>query len=613
MNKGKVSVANKPDEHKGKGLRATLQPVMPQRLSTAASAGTYDIYPYHRIGKNKIFTGYETLANWIVTNKTVLIDGYLGVCWQDIKEQLSGILDRRNLTVKWVCMEDYLKPAAEIDELVAPFLGEEDAVWGTKTHLSLSDFFGMEQLIFAREDFSEQLTIVMGPGAALLEWEAAVVYIDFPKNELQYRMRAGAVLNLGAQVPYASTQMYKRFYFVDWVVLNRHKQAILDRINIFADNQWNDTVSWAQAAAIKAGLEEMAHTVFRCRPWFEPGAWGGQWMKRHIQGLNQETVNYAWSFELITAENGIVFESDQNLLELSFDSIMFLHYQSILGKHAALFKYEFPIRFDFLDTYDGGNLSIQCHPSLSYIQHNFGETITQDETYYILDCNERASVYLGFQEGIKKDEFRAVLENSQSRHEEVVIEHYVQRHKAGKHELFLIPNGTIHSAGEGSLILEISAAPYIFTFKMYDWLRVDLNGDPRPINISHAFHNLRFERRGAYVKQHLIAQPEVIAQGAGWEIIHLPTHPEHFYDVNRLEFDQEILVDTHDTCHVLMLVEGTSIEVVTGETMRVFNYGETFIIPAGARQYKLINRSTSRSKVIKAFIKDEAATIILKA
>jgi mannose-6-phosphate isomerase class I len=271
---------------------------------------------------------------------------------------------------------------------------------------------------------------------------------------------------------------------------------------------------------------------------------------------------------------------------------MFHNQCEVLGRHAELFGDEFPIRFDFLDTYEGGNLSIQCHPSLKYIQEVFGETITQDETYYILDCEPEANVYLGFQDNIDPAGYRAALETSQAEGKEIEIEEFVQSHTAKKHDLFLIPNGTVHSAGAGNLVLEISATPYIFTFKMYDWLRLDLDGNPRPINIDHAFNNLDFERKS------------VIETGSDWQLVHVPTHHEHFYDVHRVEFDSSVQIDTTNDCHVMMLVEGDAVEVETVDgSKHRFAYAETFVVPAAALSYKLTNLGKGRAKVIKAFLK----------
>ncbi|WP_223712821.1 class I mannose-6-phosphate isomerase [Niabella beijingensis] len=585
-------------------FRESLQPLMPrQNNSNEPLAENYSIYPFHSLGTGQIFEGYTTLAEWILTNRRVIIDGYSGVLWEQVHTSLNEAFLKAGVSVQWIFTSDYLKPEETIRRLVQPFLGEDNAVWGTRCTHKLADFFELEQLQRAGENPDAACTIIIGTGAALCGWEAPLIYLDVPKNEIQYRMRAGSVNNLGAEELVAPARMYKRFYFVDWVVLNAHKKAIYNNITILGDTQWNDTLNWAFGTVIRKALEQLTRSVFRVRPWFEPGAWGGQWMKDRIPGLNKKAVNYAWSFELIVPENGIVFESSGLLLELSFDFIMFHDAAAVLGRHADFFGDEFPIRFDFLDTWDGGNLSIQCHPSLPYIRQHFGEWITQDETYYILDCKDDAKVYLGFQEGVDPEQFRAVLENSQENKEVVAVEEFVQAHKAHKHDLFLIPNGTVHSSGANNLVLEISSTPYIFTFKMYDWLRLDLNGEPRAINIGHAFNNLRFNYQGDYVKESLISHPALIKSGSDWETYHLPTHPHHFYDVHRVEFDSTIAFTTANSCNILMLVEGTSVTVTVAGEDHVYYYAETFVIPAAATSYSLRNNGATRAKLVRVFIK----------
>jgi mannose-6-phosphate isomerase class I len=583
-----------------KNFRKTTQHLIP---TSKLKPEGYDLYPTFPIQSASIFVGFEALAQTVAHHSMVIIDGYAGVMWEDFIQNLRTELDKLNLRSHCTNINTALKDESEIDELTKPFMGNDDPIFGTRFTGKLEDFFNSEKLESLHPNLKANINIVYGTGASLADWDGFLIYLDLPKNEIQFRARAHIQTNVGLSHSLPAKVAYKRSYFVDWPALNEHKRRLLPKVGLFVDIQNPQHPTFTSGDTLKAVLGQMSKNYFRVRPWFEPGAWGGQWIKRHIPELAQDAPNYAWSFELITPENGLLLESDGIMLELSFDMLMCQHYEDVLGQAAPAFKYEFPIRFDWLDTIDGGNLSLQCHPSPDYIQEHFGETFTQDETYYILEANPNASVYLGFQEGINKDQFKATLEHSFQTNTPVDIETYIQKHPAKKHELFLIPHGTVHCSGEGSVVLEISATPYIFTFKMYDWLRLDLDGNPRPINIERAFDNLDFTRQGKAVEQ-LIAKSFTRDVGEDWQILHLPTHPKHFYEIERLEFSTRITQHTQNQCHVLCLVEGTCITLETQHGMRQrFSYSETFVIPAAAESYILINEGQATAKVIKAYVK----------
>jgi hypothetical protein len=606
--------------------RKTTQALLPGKMEARGREG-YDLYPYEPLGSGRIFSGCAALARWIAGHKGVRLDGYAGIDWELVRSRLCSELRALGVAVNWYETKAFLQRAERIESMVKPFLGEEGSVWGTQTDLSLGDWYSSRLYEWRPED-GAGVNILAGVGAGLSEWEAPVIYFDLPKNELQYRMRAGSAANLGRTETGLFSEMYKRSYFVDWVVLNQHRRNISGKIAVVVDGQHEDDPNWTLLDTLVRGMRSMAGNLIRARPWFEPGVWGGQWLKQHIPGLSRQEVNYAWSFELIAPENGIVFESDGLLLEVAFDWLMQWESKAVLGVDADVFGEEFPIRFDFLDTFGGGNLSIQCHPSLPYIRENFGENITQDETYYILDCKPGAGVYLGFAEDIEPAVFRQALEKSQASNQGIDIEEYVQLLPAKKHDLFLIPNKTIHGAGINNLVLEISATPYIYTFKMYDWMRLDLEGMPRPINIGHAFHNLDFSRKGSLVKEELVSRPKVLCSEPQMQLELLPTHPEHFYAIHRITLaghlpvreqgsgvvtsagsggstqPGRVRIGTEGRCHLLMLVEGKQVIVVTKQGRRyVLYYAETFVLPAAAGEYELINEDPTPIILVKAFVK----------
>jgi mannose-6-phosphate isomerase class I len=587
----------------GKQDRKTSQFLIPE-TKIIVPEGQYDIYPCFPCGEQVILTDLESLAQLFAEADQVIVEGYLGVDFEEFRELLDPYFINNGKSACWHDIARALKPPPVVEEMIAPFLGGEDPLFGTRTTLGIIDFFEASLLARVKPDTSSDINIVYGTGASLAGWKGLLVYIDLPKNELQYRARAQSAANLGAGGPADSKTMYKRFYFVDWVVLNRHKASLIPSLDIIIDGQRPEKPLWINGKNLREALHRMSRSCFRARPWFEPGAWGGSWIRNHIPGVNPVVPNYAWSFELITPENGLLLESGGKMLEISFDFLMFLEAGAVLGDCYDRFRTEFPIRFDFLDTFDGGNLSVQCHPRPEYIKEKFGESFTQEEAYYILDTREGAVVNLGFREGIDPAAFRKELEKSRKKGTAVDIPAFVQQHPAHKHDLFLIPCGTVHGSGRNNLVLEISTTPYIFTFKMYDWLRPDLDGRPRDLNIQRAMDNLYFDRQGEKVKEELISHPVLLASGPDWQRYHLPTHPRHVYDVHRFHFHTSIVVETAGKCHVLNLVEGQSVrvETVNGFTCN-FSYAETFILPAAAGHYRVTNLSSDQAMLVMAFVK----------
>jgi len=586
-------------------FRRSTQNILPICLEKTLS-GQYSLYPLHTLSSGNIFSGYQQLSDFILEQPTLRIDGFSGVLWEDVILMLERQFEEKGKTVRWLKTEDYFRKEESIRELRADYLGEPSSVWGKKADLELKDFLRMDDLEALRPDQQYDINIVIGLGAAFSPWSGPLIYLDVPKNEIQYRLRAGAINNMGISGSAPYEEQYKSLYFIDWVVLRNHREAIFDHIDIYADSQWQDDISWIKTQDLRLAIDQITASPFRVRPWFEKGVWGGQLLKSIIPGISQEETNYAWSFEMIVPENGVILHQNGTNLEIPFDLLMYLQSKNILGKHAPIFKTEFPIRFDFLDTVNGGNLSVQVHPQPDYIRSQFGESITQDETYYILDCDDEASVYLGLQQGVEEKQFREAAEQSFQQGTVMAIDDYVQKFLAKKHDLFLIPHGTVHSAGKGNLVLEISATPYIFTFKIYDWLRPDLNGKPRPISLGHAFANIEYSYNGAAVADQLVSKPYSLAAGPDWEIVDYPTHPKHFYAIHQIRLHSSVDLNSDENCKVMMLVEGDSVTVVTASGEKhTYYYAETFVIPAATGAYTVVSSNGNQIKLIEAFLKPE--------
>jgi mannose-6-phosphate isomerase class I len=297
-------------------------------------------------------------------------------------------------------------------------------------------------------------------------------------------------------------------------------------------------------------------------------------------------------------------------VEVPAINLVITHPQELLGGSVyTRFGAEFPIRFDFLDTMGGGNLSLQVHPLTEYIRDKFGMNYTQDESYYLLDARPGGTVYLGLKDSIDRSEMASDLRAAQTQGRDFPADKYVNRFSANPHDHFLIPAGTIHCSGKDSMVLEISATPYIFTFKLWDWGRLGLDGRPRPIHIAHGLANIQWDRTTDWTRKNLINAIRPVAAGDGWREEVTGLHESEFIETRRHWFTKRVEHHTRDSFNVLNLVKGQ--EAVVESPFGLFepyliHYAETFIVPAAVGQYTIRPHGIAAGTecaTIKAFVR----------
>lgn len=553
----------------------------------------YDKYPSTRFS-GTLIRGWEEILKTLETGQgTLVVETYTGVLEDELIKAFSRIAPKGVLLTR-----DLMKSEMEILRMTRPFM-TDDILFGFVTALCLDDYFDSEKLNACRKN--QDAGVVIGPGASLLAKEGdTIVYIDMARWEIQQRMRRHSVRGLGVDNRGEPVSIqYKRGYFNDWRILDRHKEGLYDRVDYWIDTHIPDDPKMIDRETFMKGIDKTASGPFRVVPFFDPAPWGGQWMKEKCD-LDPDRVNFGWCFDCVPEENSLYFDIDGVRFEMPSVNLILLRTREVLGEPVeARFGKDFPIRFDFLDTVGGGNLSLQVHPTTQFIRQQFGVNYTQDESYYLLDAEEGATVYIGLRNGAGKEEMFQSLREAQANGTSFDVEKFVNRIPARKHDHFLIPGGTIHCSGAGSLVLEISSTPNIFTFKLYDWQRLGLDGKPRPINIDRGEKVVDFGRNTDYVEAYLYNHIERIAAGEGWTEERTGLHRNEFIETRRHRFSVPVKHFTDGSVNVLNLVEGREAVVESPDgkfNPFIVHYAETFIIPSGVGEYTIRPYGESEGK-----------------
>ena len=578
----------------------------------------YDKYPEVTVVgyEQAACAGWDAIAHQLLAKvngqeraKVVLvIDCYHGVDQGELRTQLLARLGSHTL----IDVEQARLPEPKVLAMLDRFI-TDDRVFGVLAPHKMVEFFDPVALAHLQQqvaEMAEGLVVVMGSGASLVAQGDVRVYADLARWEIQQRLRRKEIGNWGADNTEEDIlRRYKRAFFIEWRVFDRHKLAQLPTIDFLLDTNTRGKPTMVTGAALQQGLHQAARQPFRVVPFFDPGVWGGQWMKQ-VCDLDPAQPNYAWCFDCVPEENSLYLRFGEVRVEIPSQNLVLCQPSALLGERVhARFGAEFPIRFDFLDTVGGQPLSLQVHPLTEYIQQEFGMHYTQDESYYLLDAKPDACVYLGTRTGIDPQAMLADLAAAQRGEKPFDDERFINRFPARKHDHFLIPAGTVHCSGEGAMVLEISATPYIFTFKLWDWGRVGLDGIPRPIHLEHGSKVIQWERDTDWTREHLVNRIELIAEGPGWREERTGLHEREFIETRRHWFSVPVEHDTGGTVQVLNLIEGREATVESPDNAFapfVVHYAETFIVPASVGRYRIRPSGESEGATIatiKAYVR----------
>jgi len=571
------------------------------------STQSYEPNPRYGPVGGDVVAGWEHPVARLVdrkhTSAVLAVDGPAGLEWENVVDGICGAMEtagmawgRLDLRTHFAAWPDIVK-ATESPTLAQDPDFERIADGG------LSQLFTQ---IPHPSRLDAGIMVVYGPGAALVEHDV-LWYVDLPKRFTEAAVSAGGGRNLGQQPHDTNVPSTKRLFYIDWPLLDRHRDAIASRVHRWVDAQEPARPLSIDAVTLHQTMYELARRPFRTRPTFNTTSWGGHWAQKEL-GFNPEAANTALGYELIAPESGVLVGAEDSLLELPFQLIVAAHPRAILGERVHdEFGRSFPIRFDYLDTVDGGNLSVHCHPQADYMREVFGWPYTQHETYYMMVGGSDRCVYLGLREDVDIDEFHAVAHRAQERGEPFDVERYVQTFPAEPHQLFCIPAGTPHGSGEGNVVLEVSATPYLYSLRLYDWLRRDNDGRYRPVHVKHAFENLDTRRTGKAVGTDLVQPCRTLRKGAGWREELLGALPDMFFEVRRLVLESGDVVvedDSTDEFHVLNVVDGEGVEIETVHgACHALAYAETIVIPAAVGPYTVRPVGSQRTRLVKALVR----------
>ncbi len=563
-------------------------------------------------------------------NVIIALDGYISAQWDQTVNLIAQNLKLNSVQVTATDFADTFKSSEQLDKELSSSLEldrEKDPVllFGRLFEGTYEDLLDQRKVEILKKKLSDvkagtgrrEITIVYGCGCtikSLRHFYDYILYYDVTPKRVMLRVRDGLFKNLGDLTARPRKELIRRCYYVDFEVAARLRWDLIksSAIDYYVVSDHPMDLKLITRTALNSIMSALVNYPMRCKPVYLEGIWGGQFIKKH-RNLPVAMRNCAWVFDLIPLEVSIEVEVGSNRLEFPFFTFVQKEGVELMGRECVQkFGGYFPIRVNYDDTYhSSGNMSIQVHPGHEYNVNNYNELGGQDESYYVVATGHEAKTFVGFNENIDFDEFIAEARKSEKEFTHVDYEKYVSHIESKPGVQVMLPAGTIHASGRNQVVLEIGSLTVgSYTYKLYDYLRSDLDGTPRPIHTWHGERVLSKERTTAWVKDNLLQQPVVVRKGKGWSESIIGEHDLLYFSLRRLEFEESIEDNTNGNFHILTLVDGEKVIVQSDDHPEFFftqNFLDIVIVPANMGKYTIRNLGNQPVCMHKTMLKDASS------
>ncbi len=551
--------------------------------------------------------------------RVIALEGYMGAEFADVLNPVLQALALQGVTAEVFDATRLYKTSAELDAQLASHLPndrDQDPVllFGKLFHCSFEDLCRADAITALRDQVSASsatVVFVVGCGAActpLRDLYDTIIYFDVTPKRAILRAKAGLVANIGDIHPRPFKELLRRFYYVDFEVAGALRKSLFaadcTTFTYYIARQSDGECTLLTRAAFDLTLSSLSARPYRCRPVYIEGVWGGTFVQK-ARNLPAHMAKVAWVFDLIPLEVSIVADiTGHGQVEFPYFTFVQKEGLNLMGPETVKrFGGYFPVRLNYDDTWHAsGNMSIQVHPTRDYCIEQNGEPGPQDESYYVVATAHGAKTYLGFKEGVTKETFMA--EARRSERERTPMDHDALIHAVPSvpGTQLMLPGGTIHASGQNQVVLEIGSLTVgSYTYKLYDYLRADLDGNPRPIHTHHGEAVLDARKVAPDVVRELVPEPRLLRQDKDASEWLVGEHDDIYFSLRRLDLapGAQLEDDTAGLFHVLALIDGESVVIESvDDPTKCYraDYLDMVVVPASLGAY--VVRNTGRQPAV---------------